>query len=803
MITNTPSVAILHIVGRKLREQHHRKRIEFSEHLWEKSPNALGTFSLALPAVLVFAVFSSLLVPVIAQAVVCLVAGLALLRLPLRSTPSRRFDLTAVSLGLFCCLYFAPFGVIGQLLGRFLRRPGWWESLRSAGVEMARTVSPQPWVTFESIALLMATLGWLYVVWNLGNTGTIRRNLLTLLCSGFGLAGFAVALPAEFQLVLPENGIAMLQILLPLIAGGNLAGCLLAVSEKNLRTAAWLGLMATGALWGGVSIGAGWLLLAVIPIVWLWLATAYRSLHRKQFLLPLSIVLPAIIAAVVTSHDPTGSNTPLPDLDVLEDTFRMASFQPTTGVSPGNFGAVFPLYRQKADSALRPDVSGSSLFDALAEYGFPGTAVLISLVAVCFLSLIPFGRDDSTGWRASALAMLIVGTLAGLISSVPSSTAFTCFWLLLFAIALPPEKVDAPRIIPRPLMRLAGATLVLTGLAWLTAVFSGKPWHSSTVAEALRTLSTESFMEQESRIKAAKRYMPLSSRLYAELGRMELDQTGNLTAALSFLNAARELQPSDPLPLVEEGIILANTSRRDARQAWTEALRRATPSRQAEVFSLIMRRSTEKPQLANMLQQVAIENPPLTLAWLKTLPADRQRDMLNELVANDPLFEKWERTDRLQILHFWKDTERAQFLEHLDHNLITEPGLWLLQAEALMEESRTQEAVEVLVENLSVPPKPDELQAHFSAFGEEISVPEPSSSYVAQLFTLNKAIESGDPEALNIAKSLDAECRNEPFSRYWLGRLLHHSGNHRESWTVLWDLAKTQARKNGTEPPTH
>ena len=199
------------------------------------------------------------------------------------------------------------------------------------------------------------------------------------------------------------------------------------------------------------------------------------------------------------------------DLDfripIALDTFGLIRDFPWTGIGAGEYGAVFPQYRNRSSVAndadsLHPE---SDWLWMAAELGIPATLALAALVVLAFGKsgqAIRNGRERALRSACWVAALLV--PIHGFFD-VPGHR-ITLAWsaAFLFALSLHAPSTDAPRVPPKTWpFRLVALALLFASAFLIRAQWGGGPQPALTAAETALNEAKQLYQKDSSLQKTA------------------------------------------------------------------------------------------------------------------------------------------------------------------------------------------------------------------------------------------------------------------------------------------------------------
>jgi O-antigen ligase len=224
------------------------------------------------------------------------------------------------------------------------------------------------------------------------------------------------------------------------------------------------------------------------------------------------------------------------DLDfripIALDTFGLIRDFPWTGIGAGEYGAVFPQYRNRSSVANNSDSlhPESDWLWMAAELGIPATLALVALVVLAFSKSGPAIRNGrERALRSACWVAALLVPIHGFFD-VPGHR-ITLAWsaVFLFALSLHAPPADASRVPPKAWpFRLVALVLLLVSAFLIRAQWGGGPQPAFIAAdtafdEAKRLYQEDSSMQKATMTKG-ETYQPDSAADPLEQALRVLDQ---------------------------------------------------------------------------------------------------------------------------------------------------------------------------------------------------------------------------------------------------------------------------------------
>ena len=514
---------------------------------------------------------------------------------PLHS-PGKALEGIAAGLLLCAAAAFLPASWVGI--------PAWRAvAATDFGIASGPWVTPQPWRTAESIALLAAGLAWLC---RLCAAPMDRAAVLRLLCGGVSLLAVTSLFLYRRKIAWPggDSGFGP-------FPNKNQTGDLLAMGavlamgcvydDFGHRRKTWVLWACAAAVILAALVSAN--SRAAIALFFLgasaWLLCV-RAVRRSG--LPLAVgaaILFTLLAAFFLEGgvlvkrflpaDQGGENLSA-DLrwSIQKDALRLAATSPWVGIGLGNFESEFWLFHRAVGDVdvLHPE---SDWLWLAIEMGWPAAILALCGVGILATRVFPLGADSGWQMRAAAAVCAAMFALHGAldVSGHRMGSAFPA--LLVLAMAVNPRREPRAGAFRKWTFRAAALFFCALGLAWLV---SG--WKNG-LAET----------------------PPLSPwKMYYQRGVETAFGTGDFRSALADFNRANYLNPVTPELPLDEGLVWLHLRPALALPAWQEALRRAGDLR-AQMYARILAAAEEKPGASAGLREIADGDVDLSLVFLE------------------------------------------------------------------------------------------------------------------------------------------------------------------------------------------
>ena len=643
------------------------------------SPGASGT-AVALPLLVFLAVFLGGATQRWSEAVVLGGFGLLLLARPPRLSLGPVLNTVAL---LFLALAAAAF-----LPARWFAMPPWRLALtKDLGVQLAGTVSPQPWMTLDCFVLLLAGLAWIYYL------TTLDIQLRDIRLAARVFAGGMMVL-AALSIFLHLKGQA-----LPFwhnargfgpFPNRNQTGDLFGISTLVLlgcmqddfrrghkRWLLWL--LGVGLLIAALIFAfsrAGILILVVGSAAWL-VRFAFRKWSGAGVAIAASLLLLLFAGLLVFGGETIerfqlrlGSEGPV-TADyrwlIFRDASAMIKTSPWIGLGLGNFESVFALFRDASRGFTRSLHPESDWVWVWAEMGWPALLLLFVGGLVLVRRVFPLKEGTNQRLRYTALVGGLLFVLHGCVDVSGHRFGSFLAGTFLFGIAqFRPLPLPCSRVAPW-LFRLVGLALAIMSVAWFFAWRRALPLPGRLGIENARLAATVAnrghrFAEAIAIIDRGLEWAPLDWQLYFLRAVARIGQRQPVARALEDFRRARFLEPSAYQLPYEEGKAWLGWQPALAITAWRDALQRGAPEHARIYPRMLSDAAAYDARVHEALREFAINRPGLTINYLEAANAAQFDAALRDLLGRDPalaqftgaqkrrLFELWSRQDSLDEL---------------------------------------------------------------------------------------------------------------------------------------------------------
>ena len=592
--------------------------------------------------------------------------GIVIAVCPPRSFGSRA--LGAVLLGLFALSAFA------FLPAAWFGLPAWRLELTGRlGLQLPPTLSPQPWISLDSVILLFAGAVWIDWLQARSWHTEDQRRMFKLYAAGVAVfAGVALAV-YQMQFRIPF-WLATERMFGPFpnrnqtanfLALGSILSVALgyeAALAKKKGALAWvLALCILGtALVVNYSRGGIVVFFAGVA-VWTAILVAL-SPSVKWISIGASILLSLLAAFLFFGGETLGRFHEEGHLIgfrslIFKDTFTMIRSSPWCGIGLGNFESLFALFRSASASDARVIHPESDWLWLWSEMGWPAVVLALAGIGILAKCVFPLQHGTNRRLRAAALAAALAGVLHGTVDVSGHRLGSMLPALFIFGLALPPVKPwRADRMAPA-VFRSLGLLIALTGLAWVWAATEGVPL-PGTIAAEIGKRRTKQLMEHQEFAKAvpsataALGWKPLDWQLYFARGGARVF-SGDWVAAIGDFRRARTLETSSVNTPMQESWFWVSRQPALAVIAWREALRRCQPDEAVEYYRQLLEVASKQPALLLQAHRLASGNARLEAVWLGVAPAKEFDRDLNSLLQIDPALRSLPGQEQSRLFAVW------------------------------------------------------------------------------------------------------------------------------------------------------
>ena len=747
-----------------------------------------------------------------AEGIVIALLGLLLISNPPRFSLGPVFHFVLLALLACAGLAFLP--------ADWFHQPEWRQAMvNDLGIELPKTLSPQPWVTAGCLPSLLAGLCWVYYV--AGQEVEIRaaRRQLRIFAVGMiFLAGLAVLLHlrgADLPFWHSQRGFG------PFPNRNQTANILglasiiiVACGHDDIRRGkfgwifwlAGLGVVVTGIVLNFSRAGIALLIIGSL----LWLALLIlRSGSTTRIAIGAALLL-VLLTALLLFGGATLERFHLrgPGAGfasdfrwlIFRDTFQLIRDSPWPGLGLGNFSSVFPIFRNASLAqvvALHPESDWLWLW---TEMGWLGVFLVLLGAILLGRRVFPFVEGTNQWFRTAAFIAAVLFVLHSLVDVAGHRVGSAYAGVFLFGLALRrPLPCGAERWLIN-FFRVIGVLLVFIGANFVVASYRAMPVPGTIGVDIERHLAKATnvgrqFHETIDHANHGLRWAPLDWQLYFLRALGELGAKRPAGEALADFRRARFLAPNSYEVPYQEGLAWMTRQPVLAVTAWREALRRAGPERVPLYARMLSSASQFDPKVKSMLDELGGEEHDLALAYLESA---RDKDFaagLSRLLTHDPDLATLTPEERARLFQLW--SERGD-VATLNAFLAAHPDMrnsgWRAMAKEKARHGDFKGAYELALEFGSRPALPqippgtlsiEELQK--TSFAN----PDDYQSAFA-LFQLQTEQGKTD-DALNTARRLAEQPETPPYFHFLEAEGWAAKGNWERAWKA-WEAFEGGAR---------
>ena len=650
------------------------------------------------------------------QGLVLLLLGIVLAARPPRVSLGRAIEGVLIALLACAATAFLPAAWLGV--------PSWRQvATHDLGLNLGPLITPQPWLTLESLIIFAGGLCWLYYVCAealgsghpiqraskrrprpLVSTGSTHRQNLSFFCAGIGLFA-AISLFLYFTKtpwpfrdahylfgpfpnrnqtgnLLAIGAILLIArvgddfrhrrktwILWTCIAALVLIALVLAFSRAAIvlffgAVIAWIACLASIRNSGmRLAVGAG-------IVLFLWSAFLFGGGDTLNRFLPASLGGNEMALA----HDLRW--------DIQKDALVLGQASPFTGIGLGNFESQFWLFHRSLGTTnyrvLHPE---SDWIWMRVEMGW--LSVLLGFTGCTLLAAraLPLGKDPAWRLRAAAAAAMLLFAMHGAVdvSAHRMGTAFPAIFVGSLAI-LPGRGILLAGRWMQTVFRAAGIVFCGVGALWLIAGLADLPIPGQIGIDLLKKQALQ-FNKEGAYTRAlplaitALQWAPMDWELHHAKAIATALATNDFKAALTDFRRARYLNPITPEIPFNEGAMWLLQRPALTISAWQEALKRAGENR-APLFQTMVGAAAGNAQVLAGLKERAQGEPDLTLILLEQANPREFQNVLATLLHADPELYSFSPLQKQTLFKLWAgQPESAQFLPKVESR-----ENWLLQA---------------------------------------------------------------------------------------------------------------------------
>ena len=741
---------------------------------------------------------------------------LAILGMLIALRPPQSFGSRALGIVLLGLIVLALTGI---LPAAWFGLPAWrLELTKQPGVQLPGTLSPQPWITMDSLILLVAGAAW--IAWLQARPWKLEEQRRMFRLCGAGLALFAgVALAVYlFQINIPfwlaterkfgpfpnRNQTA------DVLALGSILTLALAYDAALARkkiALVWVGALAVLGAALVVNYSRAGIVVAFAGAgIWILMLVSLKP-SLKWISVGASILLVMLAAFLFFGGETLGRFHGGGGVFgfrglVYKDTFALIRSSPWCGVGLGNFDSLFALFRSASASETRVIHPESDWLWLWSEMGWPAVLLAGAGIALLARRVFPLTRGTNRRLRAAALAAALAATLHGIVDVSGHRLGSMLTALFIFSLALPPgmprrEDRRAPAV-----FRILGALIFAVGLAWVWATADGMPLPGRLAAE-LAKQKTKTLMENHdaagavASATAALRWIPLDWQLYFARG-VARTMAGDWVAATGDFRRARFLETSSPDVPWQEAMIWAARQPDLALVAWRESLKRSAPGEAVKRYGLILDTISNDPALLARARALAGGNARLDAVWLeKTGPPDFDH-YINNILQLDPELGSLPPGEQAALFVVWaaRTGDPEGFLRTLERNPAWLRNGWRTVAGHEAAQGRFEAACKLAARFIAPPLLPKTIpDANARELRRRLGINPADFSAAYALYQIETGADRGD-EALGILEQVVTQPECPGYFELLLAQLYAKRKEWEKSWNayLAWQNWKPPER---------
>jgi O-antigen ligase len=576
-------------------------------------------------------------------------------------------------------LLFLALAAVAFLPAHWFLIPEWRVALtKDFGLQLAATVSPQPWLTLDCLVVVIAGLAWIYYVATFdADLRDIRRAARVFAGAIIVLAGLCIYLHLIHR-ALPfwhnERGFGP-------FPNRNQTGDLFGIStlivlacmqddfrRGHKRWVIWLagvGLLIAALI---LDFSRAGILILVIGIT-AWLARlAFRKWSGAGIAVAVSLLLLLFAGLLIFGGETIerfhlrlgneGAVTSDYRWLIFRDAWTMIKSSPSCGVGLGNFETIFALFRDVSRGETRSLHPESDWLWVCAEMGWPALLLIFAAGFVFVRRVFPLREGTNQRLRYAPLLGAFILSLHGFVDvSAHRFGPFLAGTLLLGLAQFRRPSVQPVRW-PPILFRFVGLLLVGVSITWLVAWRRALPLPGYLGVENAKQAAAfanrgHRFAEAISFTDRGLAWAPLDWQLYfiRAVARIGLRQPP--ARALDDFRRARFLEPNAYQLPFEEGKAWLGWQPTLAITAWREALQRRGAER-AGIYALMLTdASRSDPAVHDGLREFALDRPGLTINYLEAATGPQFEAALGQLLARDPALEQFNRAQKTRLFALW------------------------------------------------------------------------------------------------------------------------------------------------------
>ncbi|MGI8889359.1 MAG: O-antigen ligase family protein [Chthoniobacterales bacterium] len=585
-------------------------------------------------------------------------------------------------------LLFLALAALAFLPARWFAMPHWRVALtEDFGILLPSTVTVQPWLTLDSLVVLIAGLTWIYYVTAIDVHMRDIRLAARVFSGGIiALAALCIALHLKHG-ALPfwhnERGFGP-------FPNRNQTGDLFGIStlvvlgclqdDLRRREKRWIiWLLGLAVLVDALILAfsrAGILILVVGLATWL-VRFAFRKWSAAGIAIAGSTLLVLFAGLLIFGGETIdrfhlrlgseGSVTSDYRWLIFHDAWTMIKASPWSGLGLGNFESVFALFRDASRGVTRSLHPESDWFWVWSEMGWPSLALLLVAAAVFIRRVFPLREGTNQRLRYAALVGACLFILHGFVDvSAHRFGSFLAGTFLLGLSQLRPRSSGPSRWMPI-LFRCLGLMLGVVSVLWFFTWRSDWPVPGRLGVENAKqgaTMANRGHRYGRALVFANEglTWAPLDWQLYFLRAIARIGERQEAQEALADFRRARFLEPSAYQLPFEEGKAWLGWRPNLALTAWREALRRRGAT-EAGIYALMLTESASRDtKVHEGLREFALESPDLTIDYLEAATPPQFENALRELLVLEPGLPNFKPTEKARLFRLWSKHEPREAL---------------------------------------------------------------------------------------------------------------------------------------------
>ena len=580
-----------------------------------------------------------------------------------------------------CALLFLGMAAAAFLPARWFLLPHWRVALtKDFGIQLASTVTVQPWMTLDSLVVLVAGLAWIYYVATFdAHLRDIRLAARTYAAGIIAVAVIALYLHLMHR-ALPfwhnERGFGP-------FPNRNQTGDLFGIStlvvlgcmqddfrRGHKRWILWL--IGVGVLIAALIIAfsrAGILILVFGVTAWI-VRLAFRKWSGGGIAVTLSVLLTLLAGLLIFGGETIerfnlrfGSGSALVSEYrwlIFQDTWAMIRASPWCGVGLGNFESVFALFRNFSRGVTRSLHPESDWLWVAAEMGWPALGLILVGAILFVRRTFPLHEGTNQRLRYAALVGGLFFLLHGLVDVSGHRFGTFLAGTLLLGLAQFRPLSSPPSRWPPILFRFVGLSLAVVSLGWFfgsrsTSAIPGRLGVESAKQAATVANRGHRFAEAITLVDRGLEWAPLDWQLYFLRAVARIGARESPALALNDFRRARFLEPNAYQLPFEEGKAWLGWQSTLAITAWREALQRRG-AEEAGIYALMLTEAANyDPNVHAALREFAINRPGLTINYLEAATQPQFEEALHHLLATDPELLRFNPGQKRRLFELWSN----------------------------------------------------------------------------------------------------------------------------------------------------